>query len=175
LSALVITAANEEDLDAIDAIEQHSFKSPWSREMFKAELLREWERVDVGRLGGKLVAFCNYWLVTPRDVKPRDLDDERAAWGGEVHILAIATHPDYRGRGLARQILDHVLGVAVAAGCSLATLEVRRSNQPAIALYERAGFKTVHVRARYYQDDDEDALVMVKALPTSGDARSSLT
>jgi ribosomal-protein-alanine N-acetyltransferase len=144
---LVVTPATEADIDAIDAIEQHSFKSPWTRETFRAELLREWARLDVGRLDGKLVAFCNYWLVTT-----------------ELHILAIATHPDYRGRGVARQILDHVLGVAIAAGCSLATLEVRRSNRPAIALYERAGFKTVHVRTAYYQDDNEDALVMLKAL-----------
>jgi ribosomal-protein-alanine N-acetyltransferase len=149
VSELVIAAATELDLDAIDAIEQHSFKSPWSRDTFRAELLREWARVDVARLDGRLVAFCNYWLVTT-----------------ELHILALATHPDYRGRGIAQQLLDHVLDVARQTGCSLATLEVRRSNVPAIKLYERAGFKTVHVRARYYQDDDEDALVMLRGLTT---------
>ena len=147
MNDLVIVSATEADLDAIDAIEQHSFKSPWSRETFKAELLREWARVDVVRLDGKLIAFCNYWLVTT-----------------ELHILAIATHPDHRGHGIARRLLDHVLDVARKTGCSLATLEVRRSNVPAIALYEHAGFKTVHVRARYYQDDDEDALVMLRGL-----------
>jgi len=146
---LAIAPATEADLDAIDAIEQHSFKSPWSRDTFKGELLREWARLDVVRIDGRLVGFCNYWLVTT-----------------ELHILAIATHPDLRGRGIARQLLDHVLEVARTAGCSLATLEVRRSNTPAIALYERAGFKTVHVRARYYQDDDEDALVMLRGLST---------
>ncbi|HEU4611698.1 MAG TPA: ribosomal protein S18-alanine N-acetyltransferase [Kofleriaceae bacterium] len=149
MSELVIAAATELDLDAIDAIEQHSFKSPWSRDTFRAELLRDWARLDVARLDGQLVAFCNYWLVTT-----------------ELHILALATHPDYRGRGIARQLLDHVLDVARQTGCSLATLEVRRSNVPAIKLYERAGFKTVHVRARYYQDDDEDALVMLRGLST---------
>ncbi len=149
MSELVIAAATELDLDAIDAIEQHSFKSPWSRDTFRAELLRDWARLDVARLDGQLVAFCNYWLVTT-----------------ELHILALATHPDYRGRGIARQLLDHVLDVARQTGCSLATLEVRRSNVPAIKLYERAGYKTVHVRARYYQDDDEDALVMLRGLST---------
>jgi ribosomal-protein-alanine N-acetyltransferase len=148
VSELTIAPASEPDLDAIDAIEQHSFKSPWSRDTFRAELLREWARVDVARQDGRLVAFCNYWLVTT-----------------ELHILALATHPDYRGRGIARQLLDHVLDVARQTGCSLATLEVRRSNVPAIKLYERAGFKTVHVRARYYQDD-EDALVMLRGLTT---------
>jgi ribosomal-protein-alanine N-acetyltransferase len=144
---LAITPATAADIDAIDEIEKHSFKSPWSRATFEGELLREWARVDVGRLDGRIVTFCNYWLVTT-----------------ELHILAIATHPDLRGRGIGGAILAHVLDVAIRTGCSLATLEVRRSNKPAIAMYERAGFKTVHVRARYYQDDDEDALVMLRGL-----------
>ncbi len=147
MPSLVIEPAAKTDIDGIDEIEQHSFKSPWSKSTFEGELLREWARIDVARSGGRLVGFCNYWLVTT-----------------ELHILAIATHPDFRGQGVARQILDHVLEVAKATGCSLATLEVRRSNHPAIALYERAGFKTVHVRARYYQDDGEDALVMLRGL-----------
>lgn len=139
-----IEPATEADLDPIDEIEQHSFKS--NNRTFKGELQREWARIDVVREGNRLVAFCNYWLVTT-----------------ELHILTIATHPDYRGKGIATELLAHVLEKAQQTGCSLATLEVRRSNVPAIALYERAGFKTVHVRARYYSDD-EDALVMLKAI-----------
>lgn len=144
---LVIAPATPADITAIDEIEQHSFKSPWSRQAFEGELLREWARVDVGREGSRIITFCNYWLVTT-----------------ELHVLAIATHPDFRGRGVGGRMLAHVLDVAGGAGCSLATLEVRRSNKPAIAMYERAGFKTVHVRARYYQDDDEDALVMLRGI-----------
>lgn len=141
---MIIAPASETDLDAIDEIERHSFKS--NNRTFRGELLREWARIDVAREGTRILAFCNYWLVTT-----------------ELHILAIATHPDYRGRGIATQLLAHVLEVARTTGCSLATLEVRRSNAPAIALYERAGFSTVHVRARYYQDD-EDALVMLRGI-----------
>lgn len=150
MTELVIATATADDLDAIDEIEQHSFKSPWSRATFEGELTREWARIDVGRLGsasGRIVTFCDYWLVTT-----------------ELHILAIATHPDVRGRGIGGRMLQHVLDTASATGCSLATLEVRRGNKPAIAMYERAGFKTVHVRARYYQDDGEDALVMLRGL-----------
>jgi ribosomal-protein-alanine N-acetyltransferase len=143
---LVITQATEVDLDAIDEIEQHSFKSPWTRATFEGELKREWARIDVVRSSSRIIGFCDYWLVTT-----------------ELHILAIATHPDFRGKRIATQLLEHVLEKARATGCSLATLEVRRSNRPAIALYERAGFKTVHVRPRYYQDD-EDALVMLRGL-----------
>jgi ribosomal-protein-alanine N-acetyltransferase len=135
------------DLDAIDAIEQHSFKTPWPRSTFEGELTREWAHIDVGLSNDRIVAFCNYWIVVP-----------------EMQILAIATHPDCRGRGLGRQLLDHVLAASAARGCQMSSLEVRASNAPAIALYEHAGFKTVHVRSRYYQDDGEDALVMMRGL-----------
>jgi ribosomal-protein-alanine N-acetyltransferase len=146
-----VAAATLGDLDAIDEIERLSFPAPWPRETFAAELAREWAHVDVAREAGRLVAFCNYWLVT-----------------NELHVLAIATHPDVRGRGIARELLGGVLARGVNAGCTLATLEVRRSNTAAIALYERAGFKTVHVRARYYQNDGEDALVMLAELSPRG-------
>jgi ribosomal-protein-alanine N-acetyltransferase len=146
---MIVRPATAADLDAIDAIEQHSFKTPWPRQTFEGELTREWAHLDVGLDGGRIIGFCNYWIVVP-----------------DLQILAIATHPDFRGRGIGRQMLDHVLATAAGAGCQIASLEVRASNAPAIALYEHAGFKTVHVRGRYYQDDGEDALVMMRGLST---------
>lgn len=140
---MIIDAASLEDLDAIDEIEQHSFKVPWPRSVFEGELARDFARIDVVR-DPHVVAFNNYWLVA-----------------GELHILAIATHPDRRRAGIGGVLLAHAMTSARAIGATLATLEVRKGNTPAIALYERAGFKTVHVRQRYYQDDGEDALVML--------------
>ncbi len=145
---MIIAPATPADLDAIDEIERHSFKTPWPRSQFEGELAREWARIDVARdERGRVIAFCDYWIVAP-----------------ELHVLVMATHPDHRGRGVAGALLQHVLAEAARAGCTMATLEVRAGNRPAIALYERAGFKTVHVRARYYQDDGEDALVMMRGL-----------
>lgn len=147
---MIIAPATPADLDAIDDIERHSFARPWPRSTFEAELARDIARLDVAR-DGAVLGFCNYWLV----IDPQ-------ARGGEVHILAIATHPDHRRRGIAGALLAHALGEGRAAGAGLATLEVRRGNAPAIALYERAGFRTVHVRTQYYQDNGEDALVMLR-------------
>jgi ribosomal-protein-alanine N-acetyltransferase len=148
---MIISPATEMDLEAIDAIEVLSFPTPWPMVTFAGELEREWARIDVGRVatadGMTIVAFNNYWLVTT-----------------ELHVLHIATHPDHRGRGYGMQLLAHSIEAAIATGASLATLEVRRSNLAAISLYERSGFKTVHVRPRYYQDDGEDALVMLRGL-----------
>jgi ribosomal-protein-alanine N-acetyltransferase len=141
----MIRAATTADLDAIDEIERHSFPQPWPRATFEAELTRDHARVVVA--GSPVIGFCNYWLVAQ-----------------ELHVLAIATHPDRRRGGIGKLLLDHAIADARATGCTLATLEVRRGNLPAIALYERAGFATVHIRARYYQDNDEDALIMTSEL-----------
>jgi [ribosomal protein S18]-alanine N-acetyltransferase len=135
-----IEPATPADLPALHAL--------WPRATFDSELQHEWSRVDVVRdEADRVIAFCNYWIVTT-----------------ELHVLAIATAAEHRGKGIAKRLLQHVLDVAATAGCALATLEVRRSNTDAIRLYEHAGFKTVHVRARYYQDDGEDALVMLRGL-----------
>ena len=154
-SAVTIAPAVSADLDAIDEIERHSFARPWPRAAFEVELARELARLDVARRGrplgsGSIVGFCNYWIIGGADGDP-----------GEIQIHAIATHPDHRRAGVGAALLDHALAAARAAGCGVATLEVRRGNAPAIALYERAGFRTIHMRAGYYQDNCEDALVML--------------
>jgi ribosomal-protein-alanine N-acetyltransferase len=136
------------DLDAVMEIERHSFKSPWSRQIFVEEFDRDWAHVDVlkRRDTGELVAFVNYWLV-------RD----------EVHVLNIATHPTARRGGHAARLLEHVIGFAKRHRCRLLTLEVRRSNQPAARLYRKYGFRPVGIRPNYYEDR-EDAIVMLLEL-----------
>jgi [ribosomal protein S18]-alanine N-acetyltransferase len=142
----MIERASTRDLDAITDIDRHSFPRPWPRATFEAELARDCGRLIVARERG-VIGFCNYWIVAD-----------------EVHILAIATHPDRRRGGIGAALLAHALAEGRAAGCRLATLEVRRTNTPAIALYERAGFHAVHVRTNYYQDDGSDAVVMLSEL-----------
>lgn len=146
---MIITPATPADLDAIDAIERHAFARPWPRSTFDAELTRDVARLVVARTTA-ILGFCNYWIVPGPQAR-----------GGEVHVLAIATHPDHRRAGIGAALLAHALDEGRAQHASLATLEVRRGNAPAIALYERAGFRTVHVRRQYYQDNGEDALVML--------------
>lgn len=143
---MILAPATVADLDAIDDIEHHSFPQPWPRATFEAELTRDHARLVVAR-DRSVAGFINYWLVA-----------------GELHVLAIATHPDRRRAGIGKLLLDHALAEARQTSCTLATLEVRRGNAPAIALYERAGFQTVFIRARYYQDNDEDALIMTSEL-----------
>jgi [ribosomal protein S18]-alanine N-acetyltransferase len=142
-----IEVATVADLDAIEEIERHSFPRPWPRSAFEAELARAQARVFVVRRGDRVAGFCNVWIVVD-----------------ELHVLSIAIHPDHRRAGLGARMVAHVLDAGRAARCVIATLEVRRGNRPAIALYEAAGFETVNVRTGYYQDNNEDALVMVLRL-----------
>ncbi len=143
---MVIEAACLADLDVIVEIERHSFPRPWPRASFEAELAREHAHLIVAR-DPDVLAFANFLIVA-----------------GEVHIHSIATHPDQRRKQIGGRLLAHLLDAGRTAGATLATLEVRRGNLPAIALYARAGFETVTVRTGYYQDNQEDALVMTAQL-----------
>lgn len=79
---------------------------------------------------------------------------------GEGEITNVAVHPDFRGQGIARQMMKHVLQDSLIKGMTAFTLEVRAGNQPAIALYERFGFRTEGIRQAFYEDPVEDALIM---------------
>lgn len=82
----------------------------------------------------------------------------------ETHLVLLAVHPDFRQQGLGCAILLGLLTHARNRGSNYATLEVRASNQTAIALYEKFGFKTAGRRPNYYRDDSsnksEDALIL---------------
>jgi len=133
------------DLDAVMEIERLSFPTPWPREAFAEELARSWARIEVLRqvASGRVVAFCNYWLVTD-----------------ELHILNVAVHPDERRHGHASTLLRHILAQARSASFRVLSLEVRISNRAAQALYRKFGFKEVGLRPKYYADTGEDALLM---------------
>ena len=134
-----------DDLEAVARLEAASFRTPWTRE----RLARELQASAVTRLyvlstdALPVAAFCLCWVVA-----------------GELHVNTVAVDASVRRRGLATALLRHVIAEAAAAGATDATLEVRRSNAPALALYERLGFMVEAVRPRYYGDTGEDALVL---------------
>lgn len=78
----------------------------------------------------------------------------------EAHITILAVHPQYHRQGLGQVLLYSLLKTASDRGLERATLEVRASNQAAISLYQKFGFKTAGRRPRYYKDNDEDALIL---------------
>ena len=90
------------------------------------------------------------------------------AYGGvmvvadEAQILNIATHPSFRGRGLARRVVERITEHCQGAGVSFITLEVRESNEIAISLYKSCGFYEVGRIKQYYKHPNEDALILKK-------------
>jgi ribosomal-protein-alanine N-acetyltransferase len=139
---------SEHDLDEIVAIEKAIFSSPWTRPMY----LRELENPDVSFLYAlrvpQIAGFCSFWLV---------LD--------ELHINNLAVRVEYQGQGIGTALLRHVLDVGAERGATRATLEVRRSNAPAIRLYERLGFEIAATRPSYYVNPPEDALILWRQEP----------
>lgn len=148
--ALVFDSMRKEDLPEVMAIESLSFSEPWTEEMFLHELSSDGvaqvlvARADEGS-GPRIVGFLCAWFV-----------------GGEFHINNLAVHPGYRRRGIASHILEEMLCRAKASGARIGYLEVRASNEAAIAIYQRYGFKTVGRRRNYYDHPREDAIVMAK-------------
>jgi ribosomal-protein-alanine N-acetyltransferase len=94
-------------------------------------------------LGGRLVGMMVLWVI---------LD--------EAHIATIATHPDYRRQGIAKQLLAAALESAYAEGARSALLEVRAGNEAAQEMYRKLGFEVVGRRERYYKDNFEAAILM---------------
>ena len=144
--ALVIEPVKSlEQIDAVLAIEEASFTNPWTREMYLAEL--ENPGVSFCFLAydaeARPIGFCSCWRV---------LD--------ELHINNLAVMPEQRRSGVASALLAFVLEQGVRLGARRATLEVRRSNDPARYLYERFGFTVAGVRRAYYSRPVEDALVL---------------
>ena len=133
------------EIDAVLAIEEASFTNPWTREMYAAEL--ENPGVSICYLARtadrRVVGFCSCWRVVD-----------------ELHINNLAVLPGCRRGGVATALLGHVLREGARLGAVRATLEVRRSNEPARLLYERFGFAVAGVRRAYYTKPVEDAIVL---------------
>ena len=132
------------DLAGIQAVDQESFPSPWTREMYEAELRNTGTSfILVGRLAGTAVAgYCSYRLVAD-----------------ELQINNVAVGRAHRGQGLGRALVLAAAAHGCRTGARIALLEVRRSNAQAQRLYLRLGFRQVGQRPRYYEHPEEDALV----------------
>ncbi len=98
------------------------------------------------------------------------------AWSvaDELQLLELASHPEHRRRGHARALLAALVEHARSQRKRFVLLEVRRSNQAAITLYESLGFEQTGERRGYYADNGEDALEMRITLdPETGDLMPS--
>ena len=133
------------DLSAIEEIERASYPTPWSRSMFAGELAKP-SSLSLGAFDPDTGGLFGYLIIS------RYVD----AW----HVMNLAVAPAHRRRKIASMLLERLFEETAGGGRRGYTLEVRVSNDVAIRLYERAGFKPRGIRRGYYTDNREDALIM---------------
>ena len=141
-----IVPMNADHLDELVELERICFSTPWSRNMLAEELDNA----------------CSAFLVAV------DANEKVVGYAGlqvvldEGYIANIAVFPEHRRKGVAGQLLQVFMNFAEANRLAFLTLEVRASNAPAIALYEKLGFAQVGLRKNYYRNPKEDALILRK-------------
>ena len=140
-----IVKMNEGHVPAIAEIERLCFSDPWS------------ENSIAGELTGRL----SYWLVAIENGQVLGYIGSQSVMG-QSDMMNVAVHPDHRRKGIAQALILALSADLQALGNNCLTLEVRTSNAPAIALYEKLGFDTVGRRPNYYRHPKEDALIMRK-------------
>ena len=137
-----MTAAH---VSQVAELEKICFSDPWSEKSVATELTNP----------------LSLWVVA--------LDEEQVAGyvgsqsvEGEADMMNVAVHPNYRRRGIARELVTHLIAQLAENNVHSLALEVRASNLPAISLYEKLGFTQVGRRPNYYRNPKEDALILKK-------------
>ena len=145
MSEYVIRRMTVEDVDQVTAIEAATFARPWDRASFLHEVTENAvARYLVCCEGDNVIGYAGAWII---------LD--------ESHITNIAVREDKRDRGIGKELTRALLQYLSNLGASCATLEVRVSNERAQAVYRDNGFVKVGKRKKYYEDNGEDAWLMV--------------
>jgi ribosomal-protein-alanine N-acetyltransferase len=140
---VVIEKMKESDLAEVMAIEAISFPTPFTLNLFRMELNLNVAHLFVARREGRIVGYIDYWRVGP-----------------EIHLITIAVGPDWRNHRIGSRLIEFMLEDARKNRVETVSLDVRPSNAAGLKLYSKFGFRQVGVRKKYYQDNDEDALVL---------------
>jgi ribosomal-protein-alanine N-acetyltransferase len=131
-------------IDEILVIESSTHSAPWSRKSFENELEHKYGVFNIALVEGKVIGYGGTWVLVD-----------------EAHVTNVVVSPEFRGQGIGRKLMNEMLVKAREKGAVCATLELRKSNEVALKLYESMGFKMATVRNADYPDNQEDALVMM--------------
>ena len=134
-----------EDIDAVVKIEEEAYgKHHWAKSSFYDEMSNNLAKYYVAKLSsGEIVGYAGTWHIID-----------------EGHITTIAVKKEYLRNHIGEAIIKSIIDDCYKDNVKYLTLEVRVSNIPAIKLYEKYGFQSLGTRKGYYQDNNEDALIM---------------
>ena len=144
---MMILEMNADHVAQVAALERLCFADPWSEKSIASELNNPLALWLVAIEGDSVVGYIGSQTV---------LD--------ESDMMNVAVHPDCRRRGVAEALVTALSDALKARGSVSLTLEVRASNEPAKALYEKLGFALAGRRPNYYRNPKEDALILRKML-----------
>lgn len=142
MDGIIFKKCGKEDIEDIYNIEKLCFKNGMKKEILE-KLLNDENSFVYAAIKDKTAAFLCYERVLE-----------------EGQIMSVAVHPKYRRQGIGKKLFEYVGYVAANDGIELFTLEVRRDNRPALALYRSVGFYEVGMRKNYYRDPVCDAILM---------------
>ena len=143
--AIKIKPMGKTDIDKVIDIEAKAYGNHhWSKESFLSELSNELAHYfSVFNEKNELIGYCGCWQILE-----------------EAHITNIAVSPEYRRNHIGEALLKTIIDECYKNMVKFITLEVRIGNIAAIELYKKYGFKSLGTRKGYYQDNNEDALIM---------------
>ena len=142
---MMILRMNESHVKAVAELENICFSDPWSENSVASELKNK----------------LALWLVAEEEGQVAGYIGSQTC-GDETDMMNVAVHPDFRRRGIAQTLVNALVEELKAIESRCLTLEVRASNAPAIALYEKLGFSEIGRRKNYYRNPREDALILRK-------------
>ncbi len=142
---MTIVTMTEEHVSQIAALEKQCFSAPWDERSVASELQNPLAHWLVALDGAAVAGYVGSQTVL-----------------GETDMMNIAVHPDYRRQGIAGKLVTRLIADLKARESHCLTLEVRASNDPAKALYEKLGFTQVGLRKNYYRAPKEDGLILRK-------------
>ena len=142
---MMIVNMHESHIAQVAALEKICFSDPWSENSVASEL--------------KNPLSC--WLVAEEDGVVAGYVGSQTVID-ESDMMNIAVHPDHRRKGIAEALVMELVEALKKRESHCLTLEVRASNEPAKALYEKLGFEQVGLRKNYYRNPKEDALILRK-------------
>ena len=145
LCSIEIHLMTENDVDGIEEIEKECFSTPWTRDGILSELTNKTARFFVAEFMGETAGYLGMHIV---------LD--------ECYIANIAVKEEFRRKGIADKLLSVGEERAKEENCTFISLEVRVSNEKAIALYRKRGYNEMGERKNFYSDPVENALIMTK-------------
>jgi len=147
MDKLIIREMREDDIPAVWEIERASFSAPWFRDSFLIEMFDKQTISKVAVFQDSVVGYIFAHF-------------ERH----ESSVMKLAVRPDFRRRGVATRLMHEAMGELKHKGCVFMYLKVRESDNGAKSFYDRLGFKVQMIRKKYYDNPDENALLMMGRL-----------